>query len=78
MFGTILWVGDTVWTGPNNATLDDWAVYLKDRKSKPFSVVQFNMPCPWRTISCRTSAIRTAVANAGSRVHGRAGSAGDG
>ncbi len=43
------WLGDTVWTGPNNATLDDWAVYLKDRKSKHFSVVQFNMPCPWRT-----------------------------
>ena len=43
------WLGDTVWTGPAFATLDDWHIYLKDRAAKNFSVVQFNMVCPWRT-----------------------------
>ncbi len=43
------WLGDTVWTGPAFATLDDWQTYLNDRAAKNFSVVQFNMVCPWRT-----------------------------
>lgn len=42
------WLGDTVWSGPAVATLDDWNTYLADRKAKHFSVIQFNAVCPWR------------------------------
>jgi len=43
------WLGDTVWTGPAFATIDDWKTYLGDRAAKKFSVIQYNMVCPWRT-----------------------------
>ena len=42
------WLGDTVWAGPALSTPKDWADYLDDRKSKHFSVIQFNALCPWR------------------------------
>jgi hypothetical protein len=43
------WLGDTVWTGPAFATLEDWKTYLSDRAAKKFSVIQYNIVCPWRT-----------------------------
>lgn len=43
------WMGDTVWTGPAKATLDDWKKFLDDRVAKKFTVIQFNMASPWRT-----------------------------
>jgi hypothetical protein len=42
-------LADTAWTGPALSTEDDWAVYLKDRKAKGFTAVQFNAVSPWRT-----------------------------
>jgi hypothetical protein len=43
------WLGDTVWNGPLLASRDDWETFLADRVAKRFSVIQFNMPAPWRT-----------------------------
>src|SRR6478735_5194129 len=42
-------LADTVWTGPALSTVEDWNVYLADRKSKGFTAIQFNMASPWRT-----------------------------
>src|SRR5690348_15593458 len=42
------WLGDTVWSGPAAASLDDWNAYLADRRAKGFNVVQFNAVVPWR------------------------------
>jgi hypothetical protein len=35
-----LWMGDTAWRGPINATQADWEVYIRDRLAKGFSVIQ--------------------------------------
>jgi hypothetical protein len=43
------YLADTCWTGPALSTEADWQVYLKDRKAKGFTAVQFNMVSPWRT-----------------------------
>src|SRR5437868_14462334 len=42
-------LADTCWTGPALSTAEDWAFYLKDRKAKGFTAVQFNAISPWRT-----------------------------
>jgi hypothetical protein len=42
-------LADTVWTGPALSTDEDWALYLKDRKAKGFTAIQFNCVSPWRT-----------------------------
>lgn len=42
-------LADTCWTGPALSTADDWDVYLKDRKKKGFTAIQFNCVSPWRT-----------------------------
>lgn len=42
------WLGDTVWNGPALSTDDDWNSFLDDRVAKHFSVIQFNVLCPWR------------------------------
>jgi hypothetical protein len=42
-------LADTAWTGPALSTADDWAFYLKNRKAKGFTAVQFNVVSPWRT-----------------------------
>lgn len=42
-------LADTVWTGPALSSEADWQTYLKDRKAKRFTAVQFNAICPWRT-----------------------------
>lgn len=42
-------LADTCWTGPALSSAEDWAVYLKDRRAKGFTAVQFNMVSPWRT-----------------------------
>jgi hypothetical protein len=42
-------LADTCWTGPALSTTADWDVYLKDRKAKGFTAVQFNCVSPWRT-----------------------------
>jgi len=42
------WLGDTVWSGPAAASLEDWHTFLKHRQSQHFSVIQFNAVCPWR------------------------------
>ena len=42
-------LADTCWTGPALSTAEDWQVYLKDRKDKKFTAVQFNAVSPWRT-----------------------------
>jgi hypothetical protein len=41
-------LADTVWTGPALSSEADWQTYLKDRKAKRFTAVQFNAVCPWR------------------------------
>ena len=43
-----LLVADTCWTGPALSTEADWADYLRDRKAKGFTAVQFNLVSPWR------------------------------
>ena len=35
------WLGDTVWNGPLLADRRDWDVFLRDRASKGFNVIQF-------------------------------------
>jgi len=42
-------LADTCWTGPALSTAADWDTYLKDRKSKGFTAIQFNCVSPWRT-----------------------------
>jgi hypothetical protein len=42
-------LADTAWTGPALSTPDEWDFYLKDRKAKGFTAVQFNCVSPWRT-----------------------------
>jgi hypothetical protein len=42
-------LADTCWTGPALSTAEDWDFYLKDRKAKGFTAVQFNCLSPWRT-----------------------------
>lgn len=42
-------LADTVWTGPALSTAADWDTYLKDRKKKGFTAIQFNCVSPWRT-----------------------------
>lgn len=42
-------LADTCWTGPALSTADDWDFYLRDRKKKGFTAIQFNMVSPWRT-----------------------------
>jgi hypothetical protein len=42
-------LADTAWTGPALSTDADWALYLKDRKAKGFTAIQFNCVSPWRT-----------------------------
>ena len=41
-------LADTCWTGPALSTAEDWDFYLKDRKAKGFTAIQFNCVCPWR------------------------------
>ncbi len=42
-------LADTCWTGPALSTAEDWDFYLKDRKKKGFTAIQFNCVSPWRT-----------------------------
>src|SRR3954451_8791147 len=42
-------LADTCWTGPALSTTEDWDFYLKDRKAKGFTAIQFNCLSPWRT-----------------------------
>ena len=37
-----LFIADTCWTGPALSPAEDWGFYLKDRKAKGFTAVQFN------------------------------------
>ncbi|HJZ57516.1 MAG TPA: DUF4038 domain-containing protein [Gemmataceae bacterium] len=41
-------LADTTWTGPAFSTEADWELYLKNRKAKGFTAVQFNCASPWR------------------------------
>lgn len=43
------WLGDTAWNGPLLASAEDWETYLRDRRAKRFSVIQFVLIAPWRT-----------------------------
>ncbi|MBA4064986.1 MAG: hypothetical protein C0501_14995 [Isosphaera sp.] len=42
-------LADTAWTGPALSTVDEWELYLADRKKKGFTAIQFNCVSPWRT-----------------------------
>jgi hypothetical protein len=42
-------LADTCWTGPALSNPVDWNAYLKDRKAKGFTAIQFNCVSPWRT-----------------------------
>lgn len=35
-----LWIGDTAWSAPMNASFDQWQAYVRDRRQKQFTVVQ--------------------------------------
>lgn len=41
-------LADTCWSGPALSTAEDWQKYLKNRKAKGFTAIQFNMVSPWR------------------------------
>jgi len=42
-----LWIGDTAWAAPLNATLADWQTYVDDRRAKGFTVVQIDTCGRW-------------------------------
>ncbi len=42
-----LWIGDTAWAAPMNATFDEWKTYIQDRRAKNFSVIQIFCACRW-------------------------------
>jgi len=42
-----LWVGDTAWAAPMNATMKDWQEYLRDRREKGFTGVQIFCASDW-------------------------------
>jgi hypothetical protein len=42
-----LWMGDTAWGAPLNATQADWETYLDNRAAKGFSVVQIAPASAW-------------------------------
>ena len=63
------WLGDTVWTGPAFATLEDWKTYLDDRAAKKFSVIQYNMVCPGRTAPADREGNRAFEGNKNVRIN---------
>ncbi len=42
-----LWIGDTAWAAPMNATWDAWKAYVHDRVQKHFTVVQIFCASDW-------------------------------
>ena len=38
-----LWIGDTNWSGPHKASMDDWEQYLSIRKDQGFNLLQVMM-----------------------------------
>ena len=42
-----LWIGDTAWAAPMNATWDDWQTYVRDRVQKKFTVLQVFCASDW-------------------------------
>src|SRR5262245_21075618 len=42
-------LADTACTGLALSTADEWQLYLRDRKQKGFTAIQFNAVSPWRT-----------------------------
>lgn len=48
MDGTpFLWIGDTAWAAPMNATFEQWQAYVQDRKDKRFTVLQVFCASDW-------------------------------
>ena len=42
-----LWIGDTPWSAPMNASMEDWQTYLRDRRDKGFTVLQVFCASDW-------------------------------
>jgi len=42
-----LWIGDTPWPAPMNASLDEWQAYVQDRRAKQFTVLQVFCASEW-------------------------------
>ncbi len=42
-----LWIGDTTWAAPMNAALEDWQIYLRDRREKGFTGLQVFCASDW-------------------------------
>lgn len=42
-----LWLGDTAWATPMNASWDDWKTYVRDRATKRFTVLQMFCASDW-------------------------------
>ena len=42
-----LWMGDTPWSAPMNARMEDWQTYLRDRREKKFTVLQVFCASDW-------------------------------
>lgn len=42
-----LWIGDTAWAAPMQATLDEWKIYLEDRRAKGFTAIQIFCASDW-------------------------------
>jgi len=42
-----LWIGDTAWAAPMNATMEDWQTYVRDRASKKFTILQVFPASDW-------------------------------
>ena len=42
-----LWIGDTPWPAPMNASLDEWKAYMQDRRDKRFTILQVFCASEW-------------------------------
>ncbi len=42
-----LWIGDTAWAAPMNASFEQWQAYVQDRRDKRFTVLQIFCASEW-------------------------------
>jgi len=44
---SVVWVGDTSWSGPLRSSATQWTNYLNDRVAKGFTFLQVSLPVDW-------------------------------
>jgi hypothetical protein len=42
-----LWIGDTAWSAPMNASFEQWQTYVRDRRDKHFTMLQIFCASAW-------------------------------